>query len=159
MVNEIAKAYTRFLRREINPLNEVLLSVGAYGCLFDAFSGFLEDGDEVIIIEPFYDCYAPMTVAAGAKCVFVPLKPKVGNDGQSFAADWSWDEKELENAFNSKTKIIVINTPNNPLGKIFTKKELEKVAELCIKHNTLCISDEVYEHLTYGPPVTRIGKY
>lgn len=160
LVNGIAKCYGHMLNREINPLNEVLVTVGAYGSLFNAISSFVEDGDEVIIIEPFYDCYAPMGKISGAQCKFVPLKPSShSNDGVSTSADWKWDEAELEAAFTSKTRLIVINTPNNPLGKVYSKEELERIAQLCIKHNTLCIADEVYEFITYDRPHIRIGLF
>ena len=158
LVNGIATCYGKLMKREINPLNEILITTGAYGSLFNAIASFIESGDEVIIIEPFYDCYAPLSKVAGAKCVFVPLKPKVNlTDGPTSSADWSWDLKELEAAFTSKTKLIIINTPNNPLGKIYTKEELQTIANLCIKNNTICISDEVYEHITYDRPHLRIG--
>jgi kynurenine--oxoglutarate transaminase/cysteine-S-conjugate beta-lyase/glutamine--phenylpyruvate transaminase len=113
----------------------------------------------MIIVEPFYDCYAPMSVLAGAKCRFVALKPAANPSGAktTSSADWKWNEAELEAAFTPKTKLILINTPNNPLGKIYSREELEKVAQLCIKHNTLCIADEVYEHLTYERKHTRLA--
>ena len=101
-----------------------------------------------------------MTLISDGKCKFIPLKPdesKKSSDGFMTSADWKWDLNELESAFNSKTKIIVINTPNNPLGKVFTREELEKVAELCIKHNVICVSDEVYEHITYDRPHIRMA--
>lgn len=96
-----------------------------------------------------------MSVISGAKTKFIPLRPQ-SNDSLS-SANWKWDDRELEEAFTDKTKVIVINTPNNPLGKIYTQEEMEKIASLCIKHNTLCIADEVYEHLTYEKPHIRMG--
>ena len=153
LVNAVAKYYSHFSRgRKIDPLTEVLITVGAFSSLYNAFTGLLEKGDEVIIIEPFFDCYAPMSILAGAKCVFVPLKPKASSTDDTrerTSAEWSWDDAELEAAFTPKTKLIIINTPNNPLGKVYSQKELEQVAALCIKHNVICISDEVYEHIVY----------
>jgi kynurenine--oxoglutarate transaminase/cysteine-S-conjugate beta-lyase/glutamine--phenylpyruvate transaminase len=96
-----------------------------------------------------------MSVIGGAKTKFIALKPKSSDSLSS--SNWVWDDKELEEAFTDKTKIIVLNTPNNPLGKIYTREETEKIASLCIKHNTLCIADEVYEHLVYDRPHVRIG--
>ncbi|RMZ93083.1 kynurenine--oxoglutarate transaminase 1-like, partial [Brachionus plicatilis] len=136
LVNSVAKCYSSLMKREINPLSEVLISVGASNSLYNSFTSLLSEGDEVIIIEPFFDCYAPMSITAGAKCVFVPLKPKTDRE-MTTSADWSWDTKELEAAFSPKTKLIVINTPNNPLGKVYTREELQQIADLCIKHNTL----------------------
>lgn len=155
LVNGIAKCYGRLLNREINALDEVLVTGGAYGSLYNALSSLLDDGDELIIIEPFYDCYSPMGVLANAKIRYVSLKPQKENCTSS--ADWGWDNGELEAAFTDKTKAIIVNTPNNPLGKIFSREELSKVAELCIKHNAICISDEVYEHIAYDKEHTRIA--
>ena len=100
-----------------------------------------------------------MTEINCAKCVFVPLKMrKMLAEGETAtSADWRWDDAELESAFTPKTKCIIINTPNNPLGKVYSREELEQVANLCKKHNVLCISDEVYEHITYDKPHVRIA--
>ena len=148
LVNAIAKTYSHLLAREVDPLNEVLVTVGAYGSLFNAISSFLNKDDEVIIIEPFYDCYAPMTTIFEGKTKFVALKPGAKpTDRLMSSGDFKWDVNELEAAFTPKTKAIVINNPNNPLGKVYTREELEKIAELCIKHNVICWADEVYEHL------------
>ncbi len=83
---------------------------------------------------------------------------KTQSDRPLTSADFVWDEQELEAAFTSKTKAILINTPNNPLGKVYTRQEIEKIAELCIKHNVICLADEVYEHLAVDREHIRIGK-
>lgn len=88
------------------------------------------------------------------KCI--TLKPQNPLDSTS-SGDWKLDDEELENAFNDRTKMIVVNSPNNPLGKVFSRVELEKIAKLCIKHNVLCISDEVYEFIVYDRPHIRMG--
>lgn len=104
-----------------------------------------------------------MSLIAGAKRKFVPLRPKKSlsdsTSSCSSSSTWIWDENELEAAFTAKTKAIVLNTPNNPLGKVYTRQEIEKLASLCIEKNILCIADEVYEHLIYDPdrPHIRIG--
>jgi len=145
--------------REINPLEEILITVGADGSLFNAFTAFLEKDDEAIIIEPFFDCYAPLAMMAGGKCVYVPLRLDKSNIKNRLvsSADWKLDYAELEAAFTPKTKLIIINNPNNPLGKVYSQDELEAIARLCIEHNIICVSDEVYEHLAMERPHIRIG--
>ncbi|BES93857.1 Aminotransferase class I and II [Nesidiocoris tenuis] len=150
LVNVLSKIYSPLIGREIDPKTEFITTAGAYEALYSAILGHTNFGDEVILIEPFFDCYEPMVTAAGGKSVFVPLRPTKTN-GTIMSSDWKLDPVELEKAFNEKTKIFLLNTPHNPVGKVFSKDELEMIAGLCKKWNVLVISDEVYEWMVYEP--------
>uniref|UniRef100_A0A8D0QDM8 Kynurenine--oxoglutarate transaminase 3 n=1 Tax=Sus scrofa TaxID=9823 RepID=A0A8D0QDM8_PIG len=149
LVKALSCLYGKFYQKQINPTEEIVVTVGAYGSLFNAIQGFIEEGDEVIVMVPFYDCYGPMVSMAGGTPVFVPLRSKPVDGKRWCSSDWTLDPQELASKFNSKTKAIILNTPHNPLGKVFTREELQVIADLCIKHDTLCISDEVYEWIVY----------
>ncbi|KAK2075659.1 hypothetical protein QBZ16_001767 [Prototheca wickerhamii] len=118
---------------------QVLITSGATEALAAAFFGLLEPGDEVILFAPLYDSYVPIVERAGAKAVVLPLQ----------APDWHFDREEVAAAFSSKTKLIVVNTPHNPTGKVFTEEELAFLAELVVKHDAYALLDEVYEHLVF----------
>ncbi|XP_041049499.1 kynurenine--oxoglutarate transaminase 1-like isoform X5 [Carcharodon carcharias] len=120
LVKILAKFFGKLLGQDIDPFTEVLVTVGAYEALFCFFQALIDDEDE---------------------------KPVSGRLMTS--ADWVLDPAELSSKFSKRTKAIVINTPNNPLGKVFKREELQMIADLCVKHNVLCISDEVYEWLVY----------
>ncbi|KOB75608.1 Kynurenine aminotransferase, partial [Operophtera brumata] len=137
LVQNLSKIYSPLIGREIDPINEILVTSGAYEALFSA------------ILEPFFDCYDFMIKSASGVPKFIALKPKK-TSGTVTSADWELDFNELASLFNERTKMIILNTPHNPLGKAFTQSELEQIAALCKKHNALCLSDEVYEWMTFS---------
>ena len=104
----------------------------------------INPGDEIVVFEPFYENYGPDAILSGAKPRFVKMRPP-GNENSV----WTFDEKELTAAFGPHTKAIILNTPNNPTGKVFTRAELEFIRDLCVRWNAFCITDEIYEHILY----------
>ncbi|PCD44911.1 hypothetical protein AU210_000360 [Fusarium oxysporum f. sp. radicis-cucumerinum] len=153
----LADAYSPLWGRQLDPESEIIITTGANEGMLSAFMGFIEPGDEVIVFEPFFDQYISNIQMPGGKVVYVPLHPpETGATKNSSAADWTIDFDELEKAFTPRTKMIVINTPHNPVGKVFHKDELQKIADLAVKHQTIILSDEVYDRLFYVP-FTRIA--
>ncbi|XP_055964776.1 kynurenine--oxoglutarate transaminase 1 isoform X1 [Sorex fumeus] len=146
----LARFFGKLLGQDLDPQSNVLVTVGAYGALFTSFQALVDEGDEVILLEPFFDCYEPMTLMAGGRPVFVPLRPSPTPDGApASSSNWKLDPAELASKFSPRTKALVLNTPNNPLGKVFSRAELEQVASLCQQHDVICISDEVYQWLVF----------
>lgn len=121
LVTALATFYSPLLKMEINPLTQIVCSAGANGALFTAIQTFINPGEEVIIIEPFYTNYAPRVRFAGGIPKYISLRPE-GKENTS--ADWKLDFTELENIISKKTKAIIFNNPNNPLGKVWTSSEL-----------------------------------
>ncbi|KAL9113202.1 MAG: hypothetical protein Q9227_002537 [Pyrenula ochraceoflavens] len=153
----IADAYSPFFGRTLNPETEVTITTGANEGMLSAFMGFIEPGDEVIIFEPFFDQYISNIEMPGGTIKYVPMHPpKDGADRTSSAANWRIDMNELEAAMGPKTKMLVLNSPHNPVGKVLSKEELSQIGELCLKHKVLILSDEVYDRLYYVP-FTRIA--
>ncbi|KAF9795579.1 hypothetical protein SFRURICE_004951 [Spodoptera frugiperda] len=150
LVQSLTKLYSPLVGQKIDPMNEILVTYGAYEALYAAILGHVDECDEVIVIEPFFDCYDFMIKAAGGEPRFIALAPKK-TEGTITSADWVLDERELTSLFNERTKMIILNTPHNPIGKVFTKQELQLISDLCKKHNVLCLSDEVYEWMAYEP--------
>jgi N-succinyldiaminopimelate aminotransferase len=136
LVNHAAKFYGL----DVDPNRGVVATPGATEAVFASIMGLVDPGDEVIVIEPYFDSYVPNILMAGAKPVFVPLHPP----------EWTLDPDELRRAFTPRTKALLWNSPQNPTGRVFTRAEMQVVADLCIEHDVIVISDEVYEHLVFG---------
>uniref|UniRef100_A0A915K3E7 Aminotransferase class I/classII domain-containing protein n=1 Tax=Romanomermis culicivorax TaxID=13658 RepID=A0A915K3E7_ROMCU len=150
LTNILAKLYSRLFNTTVDPMKDVTITVGGYNALFCAFFAFLNPGDEAVIIEPYFDCYSAQIEMAGARPVFVPLRlTKNIDNGSLSTSDFALDINELEMSITPKTKLIVLNNPNNPLGKVFTRDELNNIAKLAKKYNLIVISDEVYEWIVY----------
>ena len=131
----------RFYNLDINPVGGVVVTSGATEGILSAILGLVDPGDEVVVIEPYYDSYVPGIIMANAVPVYVPLHPPA----------WTFDTDELRSAFTGKTRALILNTPQNPTGRVFTHQELMLIAELCIEHDVTVIADEVYEHLLFAP--------
>jgi N-succinyldiaminopimelate aminotransferase len=135
----IAEHVQRFYGQSYHPETEITVVSGATEGLFASILGLVNPGDEVIVFEPFYDAYVPNIIMAGGIPRFVPLRPP----------DWGIDLAALSAAFNERTRMIMINTPHNPTGKVFGEGELNLIANLCKKWNVIALTDEVYEHIIF----------
>lgn len=135
----ISKKAAWFNNITVNPDNGITVTCGATEAMIATLKAIINPGDEVVIFQPFYENYGPDTILSGATPRFVTLH----------APDWHIDMDELAAAFNNKTKAIIINTPNNPTGKVFSMEEMTAIAELCIKWDVYALTDEIYEHILY----------
>ncbi|CAP70523.1 uncharacterized protein PODANS_3_5900 [Podospora anserina S mat+] len=150
LLKALADAYSPFWGRQLDPNTEITVTTGANEGMLSAFMAFIEPGDEVIVFEPFFDQYISNIEMPGGKIVYVPMHPpKEGAVKTLSAGEWTVDFDELEKAITPRTKMIVLNTPHNPVGKVFSRSELEKIAELCLKNQIIILSDEVYDRLYY----------
>jgi aspartate/methionine/tyrosine aminotransferase len=144
----LRNAITKKMREEhglsIDPEKEITVCCGSTEAMISTLLGVCNGGDEVIVFEPFYENYGPDSVLSGARPRFVKLHPPTQEDGE-----WTFDENELRKAFSTHTKAIIVNTPNNPTGKVFTRGELELIRDLCVEFDVLAITDEIYEHILY----------
>ena len=135
----LAAKYRRDYGLEYAPDTELTVTSGATEAIFSAIQGICSPGDEILLFEPYYDSYKPSIAMAAATARVVTLE----------APDWSFDRGQIRRAITSRTKVMLVNTPHNPTGKVFSKEELEFLAGLCREHDLFCITDEVYEHLVY----------
>ena len=129
----------RYTGLAFDPETEVTVCCGSTECMAATLLALVDPGDEVIVFEPYYENYGPDAILCDARPRFVRLREP----------DWAYDPAELEAAFSNRTRAIVLNTPNNPTGKVFTRAELEHVATLCRRWNTVAVTDEIYEHILY----------
>jgi len=135
----IAAKAQRTYGMAVDPEREIAVTCGATEAMIASILAVVDPGDEIVVFEPFYENYGPDAILAGAIPRFVPLR----------APDWTFDPDELAAAFNDKTRGIILNSPNNPTGKVFDAEELEAIATLCRKWDVVAFSDEIYEHILY----------
>ena len=135
----IARKTKWYLGLDVDPETELTVTCGSTEGMIAAMMATVDPGEEVVVFEPFYENYAPDAILSDARPRHVPLNPP----------DWNFDRDELRAAFNSKTKAIIICNPNNPTGKVFTRAEMEFIADLCQEFDALCFTDEIYEHILY----------
>jgi aspartate/methionine/tyrosine aminotransferase len=137
--NAIAEKFSRVNGMSIDPEREITVCCGSTEAMMSAMMAIINPGDEVVVFEPFYENYGPDAILSGAQPRFVKLHPP----------EWRFDPQELAAAFGPKTKAIILNTPNNPTGKVFERAELEQIRDLCVRWNAFAITDEIYEHMLY----------
>lgn len=155
LLKEVAQHYSRAYGRNVD-VSEVQVTTGANEGMFSIFFGFLTPGDEVVVFEPFFDQYIPNIEMTGAKVKYVEIKYPKKLDSENVTGDaWEFDWEGLQAAITPKTKMIVLNTPHNPIGKIATEEELLKLGRVAIDNNLIIVSDEVYENLYYTPSFPR----
>jgi len=142
--NAIARQMQHWQGVAVDPETQVTVCCGSTEAMISTLLAMCNAGDEVVIFEPFYENYGPDSVLSGAKPRFVKLRPPSTPDGE-----WRFDERELRSAFHNHTKAIILNTPNNPTGKVFTLAELELIRDLCVEFDVVAITDEIYEHIIY----------
>jgi aspartate/methionine/tyrosine aminotransferase len=135
----VAAHYDRWYGMGLDPETEVCVTCGSTEAMIASMLATLDPGDEVVLFEPFYENYNPDAILTGVTPRYVALRPP----------DWTFDEADLRSAFTDRTRAIVLNTPNNPTGKVFARPELEAIAVLCQRHGAVAITDEIYEHITY----------
>jgi aspartate/methionine/tyrosine aminotransferase len=135
----IVEKFERTQGVRVDPEREITICCGSTEAMMSTMLAIINPGDEIVVFEPYYENYGPDAILSGATPRFVKLSPP----------DWSYEEKELAAAFGPHTKAIILNTPNNPTGKVFARRELEFIRDLCVRWNAFCVTDEIYEHILY----------
>ncbi|HLZ12711.1 MAG TPA: aminotransferase class I/II-fold pyridoxal phosphate-dependent enzyme [Candidatus Acidoferrum sp.] len=142
--DSIVEKFHRTQGIRIDPEREITICCGSTEAMMSAMLAIINPGDEIVVFEPFYENYGPDAILSGASPRFVKMKPP-----QDENSEWTFDFDELAAAFGPHTKAIILNTPNNPTGKVFSRQELEFIRDLCVKWNAYCVTDEIYEHILY----------
>ncbi len=136
----LARTYAELYGMLVDPETMLTVTCGSTEAMISTLLAIVDPGDEVVVLEPFYENYGPDAAICGATPIFVPLRPP----------DFTFDPDELRRAFSSRTKAIIVNSPNNPTGRVFTREELETIAALCQEHDAIAVTDEIYEHIKYS---------
>lgn len=138
--NAIAEKVSRYNKmRFVEPDRNITVTCGSTEAMISSMKAIINPGDEVIVFEPFYENYGPDCLLSGATPRYFKLN----------SPDWTFNFEQLEHLFNEKTKAIILNSPNNPTGKVFNEKEMKFIADLCLNYNCIAITDEIYEHILY----------
>jgi len=140
----IVEKFERTQSVAYDPEREITVCCGSTEAMMSAMMAIINPGDEIVVFEPFYENYGPDAILSGASPRFVRMQPPSAKN-----PDWSFDRDELAAAFGPHTKAIILNTPNNPTGKVFSRTELEFIRDLCVRWNAYCVTDEIYEHILY----------
>ncbi|KAH7910529.1 PLP-dependent transferase [Hygrophoropsis aurantiaca] len=148
--NAIKAFYDPFFSRSLDVETEILVTSGVTEGMYSVYTAFLNPGDEVIMFEPFFDQYVPGTTFNGGTPVFVPLHPPPGGKTHN-SSEWTVDIDELRRAVTPRSKMIIVNTPNNPVGKVFSYEELHAISLIAKEFNLLVLADEVYDCMVYAP--------
>jgi aminotransferase len=136
----LARTYAELYGMRVDPETMLTVTCGSTEAMISALLAIVDPGDEIVVLEPFYENYGPDAAICGATPIFVPLR----------TPDFTFDPDELRRAFSSRTKAIIVNSPNNPTGRVFTREELETIASLCQEHDAIAVTDEIYEHIKYS---------
>ena len=136
----LSRTYADLYGMRVDPETMLTVTCGSTEAMISTLLAIVDPGDEVVVLEPFYENYGPDAAICGATPIFVPLRPP----------DFTFDPDELRRAFSSRTKAIIVNSPNNPTGRVFTREELEAIASLCRDHDVIAVTDEIYEHTKYS---------
>ena len=140
----IVEKFERTQGIRVDPEREITICCGSTEAMMSTMMAIINPGDEIVVFEPFYENYGPDAILSGATPRFVKMRPPADEN-----SIWTYDEQELAAAFGPRTKAIILNTPNNPTGKVFTRAELEFIRDLCVRWNAYCVTDEIYEHILY----------